>query len=127
MQTLRRDLFQMYFHELTLQISLAEFPTQRFGHTIRNKSRVIPAEPGDFPYDTRAEISIFLVWHQEYRFNCGIQISIHQRHLKFEFKIRNCAQTSNHGSRVLSAGEFDQQPAKLGDADVLDSTGGLSQ
>src|SRR6476620_3721129 len=38
MQTLGWDLFQMYFHELTLQISLAKFPTQRFGHTIRNKS-----------------------------------------------------------------------------------------
>src|SRR5947207_14601209 len=37
MQTLGRDLFQMYFHELTLRISLPKFPTQRFGHTPRNK------------------------------------------------------------------------------------------
>src|SRR6266567_521620 len=57
MQTLGRDLFQMYFHELTLQISLAKFPTERFGYTPRNKGRDIPAEPGDFLYDARAEIS----------------------------------------------------------------------
>src|SRR6476646_4328675 len=37
MQTLRRDLFQVYFHEVTLQISLAEFSAQRLGHANRNK------------------------------------------------------------------------------------------
>src|SRR4029079_8890397 len=42
MQTLRRDLFQVYFHELTLQISLAKFPAQRIDYTTRNKGCNVP-------------------------------------------------------------------------------------
>src|SRR5262252_1282759 len=37
MQTLGWNLFQMYFHELTLQISLAKFLTQCLGDAARNK------------------------------------------------------------------------------------------
>src|SRR5260370_40194178 len=106
---------------------MATLPTQPFAPTPRTKTSAMPAEPGDFPYDARAEISVFLLRHQEYRFYRGIQISIHQRHLKFKFKIRNCAQTSNHGSCALSTGKFNQQSTKLSDPNVLDSTGSLLQ
>jgi hypothetical protein len=42
---------------------LRKLPAQRFGHTSRNETRYIAAQAGNFFYDSRAQISVFLLRH----------------------------------------------------------------
>ena len=93
----------------------------------RHKTRHIAAETRDFFHDTRTKISIFLLRHEENCFYTGIEFPVHQRHLKFKFKIRNGAQTADDRSGFFRSGEFDKQSFELGNSHIVDLASGLSQ
>src|SRR5260370_12490143 len=61
------------------ELSSSKFPVQSLRDASRHKARSIAPETRDFLHNSRAEISGFLLRHQENRFHSGIKFSIHQR------------------------------------------------
>src|SRR5882724_8702518 len=108
-------------------ISSSKFPVQRFGDANWDKAGDIAPETRDFFHDSGAEISVLLLRHEENRFHAGIEFSVHQRHLKFEFKIGNGSQTANDRARFLRPCKVDQQSLELGDSHTVDLSGGFSE
>ena len=106
MQAFVRDLAQMDFHSRIFRNSSSNFAQLRRAAT---KLAMSPPEPRDFLHDPRAQIGVFLLRHEENRFHARFQFSIHQRHLKFEFEIRNRAQPADDRGRFLLDREIDQQ------------------
>src|SRR5882724_12592878 len=80
----------------------------------------IAPELGDFFNDTRAEIGVFLFRHEEDSFNFGVELPVHQRHLKFKLEIGNGAQPPHDRVRTLRGGEFHQQSFHGGDSHSID-------
>jgi len=108
-------------------ISSSKFPVQRFGDANWDKAGDIAPRLAISFHDSGAEISVLLLRHEENRFHAGIEFSVHQRHLKFEFKIGNGSQTSNDRARFLRPCKVDQQSLELGDSHAVDLSGGFSE
>src|SRR5204862_5044023 len=107
-------------------LSSINIPAQALGNSTSDKASNIPPETRDFFHDSGAEVSVLLLRHEENRFHSGIEFSVHQRHLKFEFKIGHGSQTANDRARFLRPGKVDQQSLELGDSHTVDLSGGLS-
>src|SRR5216110_1936456 len=96
-----------------------ELLCERVGYQWRYERGDIAPELGDFFNNTRAEIGVFLLRHEEDSFNFGVELPVHQRHLKFKLEIGNGTQSAHDGVRILRGGEFHQQSFHRRDLDVI--------
>src|SRR5205823_12466776 len=83
-----------------------------------HKRTDVSTESRDLFHDARAQVGVVLFRHQKNRFDLVVELSVHQRHLKFEFEIGHRAQPPNHGIRILLACKIDEQPVEARDANA---------
>src|SRR5438034_2009668 len=118
--TFIRETFGRSCHRGNTSYWRFELLCQRVGYQRRYERGDIAPELGDFFNDTRAEIGVFLLGHEEDSFNFGVELPVHQRHLKFKLEIGNGAQPPHDRVRTLRGGEFHQQSFHGGDSHGID-------
>src|SRR5665213_2125095 len=63
-------------------------------------------------------VAELLVRHDEERFNLGLEMPVHQRHVELELEIGKGAKAADDGVRLLRPGEVDQQAVEGQYADI---------
>ena len=92
--------------------SLLRFRPHPGLHQRRDQPLHLAAEIEDFLDQPRAEIGVLLRRHHEHRFERRLEVTIHQRHLKFVLEVRDRAQTAHDGTGPLVPCVVHEQPVE---------------
>src|SRR6266850_698824 len=86
-----------------------EFLRQCGSHMGRDERTHVAAKSRDFLYDSGTEKRVGVLRHHENRFDTLVQFTIHQGELKFKFKVRNGAQSTDDSLRAALFNVFHEQ------------------
>src|SRR6478672_2750158 len=92
--------------------SFFEFLSEKFFNTAWHQPFHCTAEAGNLFDDAGTEIGMFRTCHKKDGFHILIQPSVHQRHLKFIFKVGYSAQSFNNHGRLAFKSVVYQQAFK---------------
>src|SRR5689334_23327703 len=105
----------MNFHNgAFLRLGVAKLSSQRIGDTRWHELVDFATEHRDLFDQPRTEVGVLFDRSEEDRFEIGLQLSVHQRHLEFELKVANGPQPTDDGGCLLVAGKLDEKTIELG-------------
>ena len=78
----------------------------------------VAAKFRDLLYEGRACVTELLVGHDEDRFDFGLKVAVHQRHVEFELKVGKRAETADDRVGFLCEGKVHEQTAEGGGCHV---------
>lgn len=91
---------------------------QRLDHGGGDKVGNVATEFGHLFNEAGAGVAECLARHDEEGFDVGLEVAIHQRHIKLELKIGEGTQAANDGGGFFGAGKLNQQAIEEGSAYV---------
>src|SRR5256884_3140743 len=95
-----------------------KFFGEPFFYDGRNHSCHRSSKTRNLFYQSRRNIRVFLVRHEEHRLDGGPQLAVHERHLELVLEVRDGTDAAHDAVRAFARDEVDEEPVEGDDAQV---------